>query len=47
VKNSSLILASVLLAGLAAPARAQATRIDVQVPFEFTVGSSHKQVKAS
>ncbi len=44
MKNSSLILASVLLAGLAAPARAQATRIDGQVPFEFTVGSSQLPV---
>jgi hypothetical protein len=41
VRYSSLILASVVVAGLAAPARAQeATRLDAQVPFAFTVGKA-------
>lgn len=40
MSRSTLILASVLVAGLAVPARAQATRVDGQVPFEFTVGNA-------
>jgi hypothetical protein len=51
VKNSGLLLASVLVAGLAVPARA-ATILDGNVAFEFTVGSTklpagHYQVQAN
>jgi hypothetical protein len=34
------MLSSVLVAGLAVPATAHAARVDGQVPFEFTVGST-------
>jgi hypothetical protein len=51
VRNPSLLLASVLVAGLSVPAGA-ATMIDGQVPFEFTVGSAklpagHYQIQPS
>jgi hypothetical protein len=38
VRKPSIVLASVVLAGLAASARAETIRIDAQVPFEFTAG---------
>lgn len=50
MRNYSLMLVSVLVAGLAVPATAHAARVDGQVPFEFTVGSTalpagHYQVR--
>jgi hypothetical protein len=50
VRDSGLMLVSVLVAGLAVPATAHAARVDGQVPFEFTVGSTalpagHYQVR--
>lgn len=51
MRNPSLLLASVLVAGFAVTARAQ-TVLDAQVPFEFTAGSAtlpagHYQIQAS
>jgi hypothetical protein len=40
VKNSTLLLASVLAAGLAVPAGADQAIVHGQVPFEFTVGGA-------
>ncbi len=41
MRKSSLILASVLVAGLTVPARAAEGLIDGQVPFAFTAGSTN------